>query len=77
MRLTTWNDTFRQIGGWIDTQYVSPSNYWVKTYRIVSNQTEANIELTHTVTLPGAIHGELERIDVFEKDKVLSPFYQN
>ena len=57
----------RQIGGWVDTQYVSPESYWIKIYKINQNRT---IQLTRTLNLPEVIHGELERISVFEHDKV-------
>ena len=57
----------RQIGGWVDTQYVSPSAYWIKLYRVTSDNT---IVLNTTTTVPDAVHGELERISVFEHDTV-------
>ena len=51
----------------MDTQYVSPESYWIKIYKINQNRT---IQLTRTLNLPEVIHGELERISVFEHDKV-------
>ena len=60
----------RQIGGWIDTQYVSPDNYWIRTYKIIKNteaeteneaesEAKLKLELNSETLLPTQIHAEL------------------
>jgi hypothetical protein len=76
-----WNSS-RQIGGWIDTQYVSPDSYWIRSYKIIENHQSSNtpdqqetenikfkIEFNSQATLSNQIHAELSEHLTYEQDK--------
>merc|ERR1719192_2549405 len=74
--LIEWNSS-RQIGGWVDTQYISPAIFWIRTYKLerkIANN--GNDELTtneslsislHTESImPDGVHGELSLMQTYE-----------